>query len=146
MRSDQKEQAERRAYAGSTGSMTYHSRALSHIELEGQGRHAAEAKASVTGATRVPKYPAASGPWADPVQVPDEPPLGYSVEDLEVCGTPAEVEQSLSEASSVLSPDGASPSVADVLSSIGDAPAPSALLPLAAEGVNSSGLRRGRKL
>jgi hypothetical protein len=39
----------------------------------------------VTGATEVPVALPASGPWAgDPV--PDEEPLGYSVEDVPVCG------------------------------------------------------------
>jgi hypothetical protein len=43
------------------------------------------AKPMVTGATEVPVALPASGPWAvDPV--PDEEPLGYSVEDVPVCG------------------------------------------------------------
>ena len=42
-------------------------------------------KPMVTGATEVPVALSASGPWAgDPV--PDEEPLGYSVEDVPVCG------------------------------------------------------------
>ena len=102
MKSAQEEQAERRAYAGSTTGMTYHSRALSHIELEGQGRHAAEAKASVTGATRVPQVPRMpeGSPWAgDPVP-PEKSSLGWSVKSQEPTGNYHEIEQSLSDAAS----------------------------------------------
>jgi hypothetical protein len=89
------EQKLRKALAGSTTTQTYHSRAVADLELENRGRHATKG-ATVTGSARVPLYPAASGPWNDPVQVPDEPPLGYSVQDeVEVVGTPKEVEESL---------------------------------------------------
>ena len=41
--SHQKEQAERIAYAGSTTGMTYHSRAITGLDLERSGRHAQHA-------------------------------------------------------------------------------------------------------
>jgi hypothetical protein len=95
MRSADIEQAERRRLAGSTtATTTYRDLAEAGLSLEAQGRHAA--KAAVSGSKAVPQYPQASGPWNDPVQVPDEPPLGYSVQDdVEVVGTPKEVEESL---------------------------------------------------
>jgi hypothetical protein len=44
------------------------------------GAHAVNA-ATVTGATPIPKYPAAGAHQSDPVGT--EPPLGFSVDDLE---------------------------------------------------------------
>jgi hypothetical protein len=105
--SHQKEQAERKALAGSTTGMTYHSRAITGLDLERSGRHAQHAV--VTGSARVPQYPAASGPWNDPVQVPDEPPLGYAIDSQEPVGEVFEIEASLREASpsvASLTPDG----------------------------------------
>jgi hypothetical protein len=133
MRSQDQEMKERKALAGSTTEVTtYRDRAIADIGLEqGSGRHSA--KASVIGSARVPLYPAASGPWNDPVQVPDEPSLGVDLNYVEPCGETFEIEASLA----------AQPT--DSLTSRGAAAPDSALLPLAAEsGVPS--LIRGRKL
>jgi hypothetical protein len=85
--------AERRKLAGSTTATTYHQRAKADLQLEDQGRWTKSA--TVTGATRVRQYPAASRPWNDPVQVPQEPPLGYAINDLETTGEAHEVAASL---------------------------------------------------
>jgi hypothetical protein len=58
------------------------------------------------GSEQVPNYPGASAPWSGP-QVPDEPPLGYSVEDMEVVGSTEEVER----AAAILAATEAPPSV-----------------------------------
>jgi hypothetical protein len=52
----------------------------------------------VAGSELHVSYPAASGPWADPVRVPDEPSLGYSVNDLAPTGEVFEVNAGLSAA------------------------------------------------
>jgi hypothetical protein len=87
------EQKLRKALAGSTGATTFFSRAAADLALLGQGRHTQGA--SVTGSARVPQYPPASGPWNDPVQVPDEPPLGYEINAQESVGEPHEIAASL---------------------------------------------------
>jgi hypothetical protein len=48
----------------------------------------------VVGATEVPVALPASGPWAGDL-VPDEEPLGYSVEDVPVCGGAGKQEQAV---------------------------------------------------
>jgi hypothetical protein len=146
--SHQKEQAERLALAGSTTGMTYHSRAITGLELERSGRHAQSA--TITGTKAVPQYPAASGPWNDPVQVPDEPPLSYSVEDLEVTGNYHEVEASSREASpsvASLPPDG-DVATASAIPSPGALGVPAVSTSAAGTSTSSSdpGLRRGRRL
>ena len=66
---------------------TYHSVALGSVDDERGGRYASSgSKASVVGAAPI-SYPAqpANSPWhRDPV--PDEPPLGYSVDEIEAVG------------------------------------------------------------
>ena len=47
----------------------------------------AEGKQFVVGSTPLPKYPAGGAPWSDADPVPDEPPLGYRVDDLEPTGS-----------------------------------------------------------
>lgn len=89
MTSHQEEQKQRRELAGSTTGMTLYSRAVADLALEDQGRHTKGA--TVTGATKLPQYPAASGPWNDPVQVPPEGPLGWSVDAQEPVGEPFEI-------------------------------------------------------
>jgi hypothetical protein len=103
--SHQKEQRERRELLGSTTGMTYRDRAAADIALLGQGRHTQGA--SVTGSARVPQYPAASGPWNDPVQVPDEPSLGVDLNYVEPCGEAFEIEASLMAAPQAVPPEGA---------------------------------------
>ena len=98
MKSSDAEMKERKSLAGSTGTVTYNTyagRAAADIGLEAQGRHAAAAKATVTGSARVPLYPAASGPWNDPVQVPPEPSLGYEINAQEAVGEPFEIAASV---------------------------------------------------
>jgi hypothetical protein len=131
--SAKREQAERKALVGSTTGMTLHSQAITQIELEAQGRHAAIAKASVSGrepAVNYPRMPEGS-PWAGDL-VPPEPSLGYAIEALEVTGEPHEVAASLatSEGSPSSSSDGAAGVTSLVLSPGDVAPA----------------LNRGRKL
>jgi hypothetical protein len=137
MKSSDIEQRERRKLVGSTTTATtYHERAIAELGLEGQGNRFAVGT-SVTGAARVPQYPAASGPWNDPVQVPIEPPLGYEINAQESVGEPFEI------AASSVSPENAAEEATEVGHSASGAAAPSALLPLAAEGVN---FIRGRRL
>jgi hypothetical protein len=94
MKSSDIEQADRRKLVGSTTSATtYREIAEAGITLANQGRFGD--KASVVGSARVPQYPAASGPWNDPVQVPDEPSLGVDLNYVEPCGETFEVEASL---------------------------------------------------
>jgi hypothetical protein len=144
--SHQKEQAERKRLAGSTGQVTnYRDWAVNDIALESRGRHSAAAKATVTGSARVPLYPAASGPWNDPVQVPPEEPLGWSVEAQEPTGNYHEIAESLREAASVL----AFPSDADEAREVDATPPPRAApvedLVSSSTGVTTP-LTRGRKL
>jgi hypothetical protein len=44
-------------------------------------------------------YPAqpTSSPWGSPIGPGTEPPLGYAIDDVEPCGTPAEIAKSLRE-------------------------------------------------
>jgi hypothetical protein len=134
MTSHQKEQRERRELSGSNTTTTYHSRAAAELQLEqGQSGRFLE-KAAVTGAKAVPQWPRMpeGSPWAGEPAEGIEPSLGYAINDLEVTGTPQEILESLA----------AQPT--DSLTS-GGAAAPSALLPLAAEGAPSL-LRRARRL
>ena len=112
------EQAERCALAGSTAATTYHRQAQVAQELELGGRFG-KAKV-VVGTEPTVQYPRLpSGPWADPVRVPDEPPLGFSVNDLEPTGEPFEVERSLANlAASPEAPTSAatSPTVVETVS------------------------------
>ena len=69
---------------------TYHSRAQADVESELGGRFA-KPKPLMSG--QVPMQPEGS-PWAqDPVGL--EPPLGYSVEEMEPVGAPHEIERSI---------------------------------------------------
>jgi hypothetical protein len=53
-------------------------------------------KSLVVGTEPTIQYPPASGPWTSGwANVPDEPPLGYEINEQEPVGTPAEVERSL---------------------------------------------------
>ena len=53
----------------------------------------------VSGSEPHVSYPAASGPWSNPVRVPDEPPLGYPIDAQEPVGTFAEISLSAAGAS-----------------------------------------------
>jgi hypothetical protein len=133
--SHQKEQAERRALSGSTTGMTYHSRAAADLALLGQGRHTQGA--SVTGSKPAVVYPRmpADSPWAGDL-TGTEPALGYEIDAQESVGEFFEV-----AASSALSPDDVAVAAPEASASV--CPAPSAPVPLAAEGVPFT---RGRRL
>ena len=93
--SDKSTQAERRDLAGSTGSMTYHSRAAVEQTLESGGRFADKVSLVVgeTPAVQYPRLPAGS-PWAGDL-VGDEPALGFSVDAMEPTGEAHEVPSKL---------------------------------------------------
>jgi hypothetical protein len=76
---------------------TFQSRAIAEAD-EIQGRFAEINKSNVVGSQQAVHYPRLpSGPWADPVQVPPEEPLGFSVEAMEPVGTIQEIEASLGD-------------------------------------------------
>jgi hypothetical protein len=93
MTSRHNEQRERRDLAGSTSATTFHQ--LASLGDQSLGSRFA-AGGEVSGAqeeTHYPRLPEGS-PWShDPV--PPEAPLGFSVEDVEPCGTSAEIAASL---------------------------------------------------
>jgi hypothetical protein len=67
---------------------------LSHTHSEEGGRFARPQ--TIVGSRPTVDYPRLpSGPWADPVQVPPEEPLGYSVEDVPIVGEPHEIQASI---------------------------------------------------
>jgi hypothetical protein len=85
---DEVTQAERRRILRE--GTTFHQHAQAFADELSQGRFAATGVPTVTGATPIPKYPAAGAHQSDPVGT--EPPLGFSVNDLE----PSAVSSSLS--------------------------------------------------
>ena len=73
---------------------TFLTRAQSEVDQVG-GRYKKEIATTVNA---IPKYPSlpASSPWSDPANWgPDEPSLGFSVDEMPANGTPAEIEASL---------------------------------------------------
>jgi hypothetical protein len=86
------EQKLRKALAGSTGGMTYHSRSLADLQLEQGHSGRFTEKASVTGAERVPNVPRMpeGNPWHSDL-VPPEGPLGYEINAQESVGEPFEL-------------------------------------------------------
>jgi hypothetical protein len=96
MTSHHDEQKQRRELAGSTGTMTYHSRALADLQLEqGQSGRFVD-KAAVTGSQPQVHYPRLpeGNPWAADI-VPPEAPLGYEINAQEAVGEPFEIAASL---------------------------------------------------
>jgi hypothetical protein len=71
---------------------TLHQQAMIGLELENTGRHATGT--IITGSQPASHYPRAAGPWADAARVPDEPPLGFCIDDQPACGEAFEVEKS----------------------------------------------------
>jgi hypothetical protein len=65
------------------------------LSLENTGRHSKPSAVIGIGAPEYPRLP--SGPWADPVQIPPEEPLGFSVEDHEPVGTIPEIQASIGD-------------------------------------------------
>ena len=119
---------------------TYRDRAEAAIALEAQGRHAAAAKATVTGTQASVRYPRlpADNPFTTDISGV-EPPTGIDINWQEPNGNYHEIEASLAAQPTVVSltPDGsAEVAPADFHSS--GAQAPSVLLPLATEGANSN--------
>jgi hypothetical protein len=140
MKSSEIEQADRRKLVGSTTSATtYREIAEAGITLQNQGRFGD--KASVVGSARVPQYPAARGPWNDPVQVPDEPSLGYAIDAQDAVGEVHEIEESLLAVSSIPLDAAGAPEVGHT-SSVCSAPADLVLSP----GSVGVSLVRGRRL
>jgi hypothetical protein len=144
--SHRKEQAERLALAGSTTGMTYHSRAITGLDLERSGRHAQHA--TVTGskpAVAYPRQPSGS-PWAGEVPESIEPPLGNAIDSQECTGEVFEVAASVAIPSS-----DAVPAREDVDATPPRSAAPVEDLVSSSTGVTPNviaepGLRRGRKL
>jgi len=87
------EQKERRALAGSTATTTkdattFH--ALANLDTSLKGDFSTGGSVSGSAAsTEYPRLPA--GPWADPVQVPPEPALGFPIDAMEAVGEAHEV-------------------------------------------------------
>jgi hypothetical protein len=96
-------QAERRRVLREEQASTYFERARVAEQLDSE-----RSKSAVTGTKRTQDFPAIpSGPWSAGywAQVPDEPPLGYAINEQEPVGEPAEVARSL-EAMAPTSPMG----------------------------------------
>src|SRR5262245_38075957 len=84
---------------------TMQGRAVAELQMEERGRFARQA--NVTGATPATQYPQlpASSPWAsDPL--PPEPPLGFSVEEMDPVGEQFEVDRSRATISAAASHSG----------------------------------------
>jgi hypothetical protein len=82
---------------------TFQSRAIADFDIP-LGRFTERERATVIGSEGAPNYPSASPPLQnDPV--PDEPALGFSVDQQQPCGEAFEVEKSLASASLPHSPD-----------------------------------------
>jgi hypothetical protein len=96
MPSKSDELKERRDLAGSTSALTYHRLAEIDLALEGGGGGRFHNPPTITGsqpAVHYPRQPSGSPYASDPV--PNEEPLGWSVSDVEPCGTPAEIQSSI---------------------------------------------------
>jgi hypothetical protein len=145
-KSSDAEMKERKALVGSTTTQTFFSRAEADIGLQSQGRHAAAAKATVTGSQSSVQYPRQpeNSPWHSDI-VPPEGPLGYSVQDdVEPTGNYHEIEESLL-AASVL----AFPPDADEAREVDATPPPRAVPTsgfLSPQEVGVASLIRGRRL
>jgi hypothetical protein len=102
MISKQNEQAERRAIIrGDREPTTYHQLANVDAALEG-GRFAQDRV--VSGAEPSVSYPPASSPWSSAQPQPGpEPPLGFSVDEMEPVGIPAEIDASIARLGAKLS-------------------------------------------
>ena len=97
------DQKERASLLGSTGTTTFHAQSQIAQALDAPGgRFAVEDKSTVVGADPAIAYPVlpSSSPWSD-ARLPDEPPLGFSVNEMQPVGTFAEIEKSLGSISPV---------------------------------------------
>jgi hypothetical protein len=138
----QKEQAERASLAGSSTGMTYHSRAITGLDLERSGRHAQHA--TVIGSKPAVAYPRLpeNNPFTTDISGV-EPPLGYEINAQEVNGTPQEVEQSLIAASVRFPSDADEAREVDATPPLRAAPTSGSLSP---QEVGVPSLIRGRRL
>jgi hypothetical protein len=139
------EMKERKALAGSTTTMSYHTKAAAELALEAGNAGRWTDKAALSGREPFVKYPrqGPESPWSSDLSGV-EPPFGIDVGFVEPCGTPVEVEESLRLAASLPSPSkGDAVATAVVLDPAVGAGEVSALDPLAA---GTSSLLRGRKL
>jgi hypothetical protein len=82
LRNDQRVREQQQAQGS-----TFHQHAQSAANDTGGGRFASLGAPTVTGATAIPKYPAAGAHQSDPVGI--EPPLGFSVNDMPGLENPA---------------------------------------------------------
>ena len=78
---------------------TYHRLGQVGADLDEPGGRFRE-KQTITGEQKAAQYPASSSPWSAQADPGLEPSLGYSVNDMEVCGEAHEIEQSLAAPSS----------------------------------------------
>ena len=86
--------SERAALAKSTTSTTFFQQASAQIALESTGRFAAQeraAKPTVAGTESFVRYPGGAS-WTCDAH-PTEPPLGYSVEEMQPVGEAHEIER-----------------------------------------------------
>jgi hypothetical protein len=121
--SNQAEQKERKALAGSTTATTYHSRAMVDFELDGTAGRFGKPSV-VSGAQPGVNYPRlpSSSPWHSDI-VPPEESLGFDINAMEAVGTPTEIEASLAGEVGTSSPPTASALVAlPAGSNIGQSP------------------------
>ncbi len=72
--------------------------AMANLGIDTSVSSGRQGKEYVSGSEPHVSYPSAAGPWADPVRVPDEPSLGYAINDLVPCGQAFEIAASLSAA------------------------------------------------
>jgi hypothetical protein len=99
---------------------TYHSRATVDADAPG-GRFKASNKTPVSPT----EYPAAAGPWSDPVEPGIEPPLGYSVDEVEPVGEYHEIQASLAATACAPEESCVDPSLSPVAAIPSDAADPS---------------------
>jgi hypothetical protein len=90
---------------------TMHGRANAELDLENTGRFSKPHTVIGVDAPDYPRLP--SGPWADPVQIPPEEPLGYDISEVPIVGEAFEVAKSLDGTADATN-------VADVASSSGE--------------------------
>jgi hypothetical protein len=61
---------------------TMHGRAVAEADLDTGRYGAALGKPTVIGSAPIVRYTQASGPWHGPDPVPDEPPLGFAIDEM----------------------------------------------------------------
>jgi hypothetical protein len=148
MKSSDIEMREKKRLLGSTTAVTtYRDMAAANLSLEAGGRYSSDT--TIVGSAAIPKYPAASGPWAGG-DAGVEPPFDVDVSYVEPTGTPAEIAASLASpvSSATLAvtppPDGfLSPSVVRGAASPGEAITDDGCSPSGGGGATSSSTEDG---